>query len=226
MMLFIFFLLTIIIIIFLVSALILFGLTKLFKVQNATYKNSMKILLFFSIVSILVEQIFIVFKSLIDLNLLFVLIEISITFFVFHYLFKRYYQNIWKKSLCIYITFFILTIIFSLAVIMPTRHFLVEPFYVKGDKMSPTLIENDYLLTDKFNNNYQKGDIIIFNSQDQTEISIGRIIEFSDEADEYFVSEDNRKADSDSQISETINKKDIIGKVFLIIRDSKVEFVK
>lgn len=218
-MLLIFFFLTIIAIaFFLVNALILFGLTKLFKIQNATYKNSIKILLFFSVAGFLIEGIFAVFKSLIDLNFLFAIVTGIIIFFIFHYFFKRYYQINWKKSFGIYIGFFVLTIIFSLAVALSIRHFLVEPFYVKGDRMNPTLIENDYLLADKFYNNYQKGDIIIFNSQ--TGISIGRIVRFADKVNEYFVSGDN--TDSDLQI----NEKDIIGKVFILIRDSKIEFVK
>ena len=224
-MLLIFFLLTIIIIaFFLVSALILFGLTKLFKIQNATYKNSIKILLFFSVISILAERTFTVFKFLIDLSFLFAIVLGIITFFVFHYFLKRYYQSNWKKSLGIYIGFFILNIIFSLAIIIPIRYFIIEPFYVKGDKMSPTLIENDYLLANKLSNNYQKDDIIIFNSR--TEISIGRIVGLTDEANKYLISKDNIKVYSDSQIPEIINEKDIIGKVFLVIRDSKVKFVK
>jgi len=224
-MLLIFFLLTIIIIaFFLVSALILFGLTKLFKIQNATYKNSIKILLFFSVISILVERTFTVFKFLIDLSFLFAIALGIITFFVFHYFLKRYYQSNWKKSLGIYIGFFVLNIIFSLAIIIPIRYFIIEPFYVKGDKMSPTLIENDYLLANKLSNNYQKDDIIIFNSR--TEISIGRIVGLTDEANKYLISKDNIKVYSDSQIPEIINEKDIIGKVFLVIRDSKVKFVK
>lgn len=262
-MLLIFFLLTIIAIaFFLVSALILFELTKLFKVQGATYKNSIKILLFFGVVSFLIEAFFAIFEPLISLNFLSAIIAGIIIFFVFHYFFKRYYQSSWKKSLGIYITFFVLITILSLAVAMPIRYFLVEPFYVKGDKMNPTLVENDYLLTEKFSDNYQRGDIIAFNCpQNQTKILIRRIIglpvekveivngdilidsEILDESkyfqsetsgninlklktNEYFVLGDNRKTSLDSRIFGPVTKKDITGKVFLMIRDSKLEFVE
>jgi signal peptidase I len=245
---------------FLLNALILFGLTKLFKVQNATYKKSIKILLFFCVASFLIEAFFAIFRSLISLDLLFIFIEGIIIFFVFRYFLKKYYQSSWKKSLGVYITFFVLTIIFSLAVITPIRYFLVEPLIVKENLMSPTLAEGDYLLIEKFDHNYQRGDVIAFYSNNKKRIFVRRIVglpnenieiingnvlinnEILDEsryyngkifnnvnlklnANEYFVPRDNIETNLDSQIFSSINKKDIIGKVFFVIRDSEQRFI-
>jgi signal peptidase I len=244
----------------LLNALILFGLTKLFKVQNATYKNSIRILLFFCVAGFLIKVFFIIFRPLISLDFLFIFIEGTTIFFVFHYFLKRYYQSSWKKSLGICITFFVLTIIFSLAIIMPIRHFLVEPLFIEGNSMSPTLEEGDYLLIEKFDRNYQRGDIIAFYSNSKKGIFVRRIVglpmemieitngnvlisnEILDEskyyngrtfnninlklnADEYFVLRDNRETDLDLLFFDSINRKDIIGKVFFVIRDSEQRFI-
>ena len=108
------------------------------------------------------------------------IIELAM-FLVFHYFFKRYYQNSWKKSLGIYVTFFLLTIIFSLVITIPIRSFLVEPLIMRGNSMSPTLIEGDYLLVEKFDHNYQRGDVVAFYSNSKKGILIRRIVGLSEE---------------------------------------------
>ena len=173
----IFFLITIIITFFLINALVLFGLTKLFKIQNATYKNSIKILLFFSIIIILVGQIFIVFKSLIGLDFLFILFEILITFFVFYYFFKKYYQSNLKKSLGIYLSFLVISLVSTLIIVMPIRAHIAEPFVVIGESMNPTYNNVDYLLIDKLSNKFDRSDIIVaHNPKEQNQFMIKRII--------------------------------------------------
>jgi len=177
MILIIFFLITIIIIFFLVSALVLFGLSKLFKVQDATYKNSIKILLFFSVIVVLIERIFVIFKSLIGLNFLFILVEILITFFVFYYFFKKYHQSNLKKSLGIYISFSVISVVSALIIIIPLRAHIAEPFVVSGKSMNPTYNNGDYLLIDKLSNKFDRSDIIIaHNPKEQNQFMIKRII--------------------------------------------------
>lgn len=169
---FTFFYIVITIIIFVFSSLILFGLIKLFKLQNATYKKTIKILLFFSIISILINA----FLEILQLNfnsMLFCIYGIII-FLIFHYFFKKYYQISWKKSLIIYIAFCIVILV----AIIPFRYFLIEPFIIRGNSMNPTLIEEDYLLIEKFSNNYKRNDIIIFKHLENNKIKflIKRII--------------------------------------------------
>ena len=173
----IFSLITIIIIFFLINALILLGLTKLFKIQNATYKNSIKILLFLSIIIILAEQIFVVFKSLIGLDFLFILVEILITFFVFYYFFKKYYQSSLKKSLGIYLSFSVISLVSTLIIIIPIRAHIAEPFVVSGKSMSPTYNNGDYLLIDKLSNKFNRSDVVVaHNPKERNKFMIKRII--------------------------------------------------
>ena len=168
---------------FLLSALILFWLSKLFKIKNATYKNSIMILLFCGIVNFLAGGCLWVLnmEAIVNSSFSLVLIIELAMFLVFHYFFKRYYQNSWKKSLGIYVTFFLLTIIFSLVITIPIRSFLVEPLIMRGNSMSPTLIEGDYLLVEKFDHNYQRGDVVAFYSNSKKGILIRRIVGLSEE---------------------------------------------
>ncbi len=245
---------------FLFSALILFGLSKLFKIENATYKNSIKILLFCGVVNLLISGFLTGLKmeAVINSSFLFILVIGLTTLFVFCYFFKRYYKNGWKKLLAIYFSFSILVIIFSLIALVPIRSFLVEPLSMKGNLMSPTLTEGDYLLIKKFGHNYQRGDIIAFYYNSKKGIFIRRIIGLPMErieiingnvlidneilnesryyngktldnvnlklnADEYFVLRDNRE--EDLLVLDLINKEDIIGKIFFVIKDSEQRFM-
>ncbi|MCK4891978.1 MAG: signal peptidase I [Candidatus Pacebacteria bacterium] len=45
---------------------------------------------------------------------------------------------------------------------MPTRQFIFEPFFTAGESMNPTLNNGDYLIINKINKSYQRGDIIVF----------------------------------------------------------------
>ena len=53
----------------------------------------------------------------------------------------------------------------SLAIILPIRYFLVQPFYVKGASMEPNFQEHDYLLIDEISYRFhspQRGEVIVF----------------------------------------------------------------
>jgi len=72
------------------------------------------------------------------------------------------------------------TVIISLAIILPIRYFVIQPFYVKGASMEPNFYEKDYLIINEFLYRFKKperGDIIVFkNPKNQTEYFIKRII--------------------------------------------------
>ena len=164
---------------FLFSALILFWLSKLFKIENATYKNSIIILLFCSIVNFLIGGFLWVLdmETIIDSSFLLILIIELTIFFIFHYFFKRYYQNGWKKSLGIYIAFSVTSIVLALTIIMPIRAHIIEPFIVSGKAMSPTYSKGDYLLVNKLSNKFNRNDIIVaHNPKKQNQFVIKRII--------------------------------------------------
>ena len=56
-------------------------------------------------------------------------------------------------------------IIISLAIIIPVRYFLVQPFFVKGPSMQSAFQDGDYVLIDEISYRFQapeRGDVVIF----------------------------------------------------------------
>ena len=76
-------------------------------------------------------------------------------------------------------------VIISLAIIIPVRYFLIQPFYVKGASMEPSFHDHEYLIIDEISyrlNQPQRGDIIIFRyPKDPSQYFIKRIIGLSGE---------------------------------------------
>jgi signal peptidase I len=68
----------------------------------------------------------------------------------------------------------------SLAIVLPIRYFLVQPFYVKGASMEPSFHDSEYLIIDEISYRFnvpQRGDIIVFRyPQDPSQYFIKRII--------------------------------------------------
>lgn len=53
----------------------------------------------------------------------------------------------------------------SLAIIIPVRYFLIQPFYVKGASMEPNFYDHEYLIIDELSYRFrepQRGDIVVF----------------------------------------------------------------
>lgn len=76
-------------------------------------------------------------------------------------------------------------ILISLAIIIPVRYFLIQPFYVKGASMEPNFHDHEYLIIDEFSYRFtkpQRGDIVVFRYPlDQSQYFIKRIIGFPGE---------------------------------------------
>ncbi len=76
-------------------------------------------------------------------------------------------------------------VIISLAIVLPLRAYVVQPFYVKGASMEPNFHDHEYLLIDEISyrfNEPQRGDIIVFHFQDaEKNFFIKRIIGLPDE---------------------------------------------
>jgi len=56
-------------------------------------------------------------------------------------------------------------IVISLAIIIPVRYFLIQPFYVKGASMEPNFSDSEYLIVDEISYRLgepKRGDIIVF----------------------------------------------------------------
>lgn len=71
-------------------------------------------------------------------------------------------------------------IIISLAIIVPIRYFLVQPFYVKGASMEPNFHDHEYLIVDQISYRFrdiQRGDVVVFRyHKDPREFFIKRVI--------------------------------------------------
>lgn len=71
-------------------------------------------------------------------------------------------------------------VVISLAIIVPVRYFLIQPFYVKGASMEPNFYNHEYLIIDELSyrfNHPERGDIIVFRPPNQiNEFYIKRVI--------------------------------------------------
>lgn len=53
----------------------------------------------------------------------------------------------------------------ALAIILPIRYFLIQPFYVKGASMEPNFYDHEYLVIDELSYRFhtpERGDIVVF----------------------------------------------------------------
>lgn len=68
----------------------------------------------------------------------------------------------------------------SLAIIIPVRYFLIQPFYVKGASMEPNFFDHEYLIIDELTykfGNPNRGDIVVFRyPNDPKQFFIKRVI--------------------------------------------------
>jgi signal peptidase I len=71
-------------------------------------------------------------------------------------------------------------VIISLAIIIPIRYFLIQPFFVNGASMDPNFLDGDYLIIDEISyrfNEPQREDVIIFRYPlDPSQFFIKRIV--------------------------------------------------
>lgn len=72
------------------------------------------------------------------------------------------------------------TVLISLAIILPIRYFIIQPFYVKGASMEPNFYDKDYLIINELIYRLEepkRGDIIVFrNPRNTEEFFIKRVI--------------------------------------------------
>ncbi|MBI4160765.1 MAG: signal peptidase I [Candidatus Yanofskybacteria bacterium] len=71
-------------------------------------------------------------------------------------------------------------IIVSLAIIVPIRYFIVQPFFVKGASMESSFADGDYILIDEITyrfRNPDRGEVVVFRfPEDHSQFFIKRII--------------------------------------------------
>ena len=71
-------------------------------------------------------------------------------------------------------------ILISLAIVIPIRIFLFQPFLVDGSSMKPTLVNHDYLIVDEISYRFhkpQRGDIVVFRyPRNPSQLFVKRIV--------------------------------------------------
>lgn len=71
-------------------------------------------------------------------------------------------------------------IILSLAIVLPVRYFLIQPFSVKGASMEPTYYDGEYLIVDEISYRFrqpERGEVVVLrNPQLTSEFFIKRIV--------------------------------------------------
>ncbi|MFC1598847.1 signal peptidase I [Patescibacteria group bacterium] len=89
------------------------------------------------------------------------------------------YDSLWKTVSEFFIEI-IKVVVISLAIIIPVRYFLIQPFYVKGASMEPSFHDHEYLIINEIGYRFdepQRGDIIVFRyPKDPGQYFIKRII--------------------------------------------------
>lgn len=85
-----------------------------------------------------------------------------------------------KQSIKAYFLDLFKIIIISLAIILPIRYFIAQPFIVRGNSMEPNFSDGDYLIINEIGYRFQKpkrGDVIVFRYPgDLSQYYIKRII--------------------------------------------------
>ncbi|MFA7287077.1 MAG: signal peptidase I [Patescibacteria group bacterium] len=71
-------------------------------------------------------------------------------------------------------------VVLSLAIILPIRYYVVQPFYVKGASMEPTFLDNEYLLIDEITYQFSspsRGQVVVFRyPRDPSQFFIKRVV--------------------------------------------------
>jgi len=177
--------LAIIILGFLFSALALYLASRLFNVQNALFKTAFKIVILQAIWAIIISLVIWIISFYFKFGFLQQILvgigQVILLFLIFHFVARKYYLTGLIRNIALYIVFSILevvlVVVMSLIIVLPTRFFIVEPFYVKGAAMEPNLVDNDYLLLNKMDKAYQRGEVVVFRyPKDERQYFIKRII--------------------------------------------------
>ena len=89
-------------------------------------------------------------------------------------------MSIYFKAVGFFIWEIVKVALVSLAIILPIRYFLVQPFYVKGASMEPNFYDHDYLLIDELSYRFRspaRGEVLVIRyPRDPSQFFIKRLV--------------------------------------------------
>lgn len=89
-------------------------------------------------------------------------------------------RNSGLKTVFLYFAEAARVVLISLAIILPVRYFLIQPFYVKGASMEPNFYDHEYLIIDEISYRFHqpaRGEIVVFRYPlDTSEFFIKRVV--------------------------------------------------
>jgi signal peptidase I len=81
---------------------------------------------------------------------------------------KEEFLPSFSKSFLSFVIEVVKVVVISLAIIIPIRYFLIQPFYVRGASMEPNFYDNEYLIINEIGYRFaapQRGDIVVIKSK-------------------------------------------------------------
>ena len=127
------------------------------------------------------------------------------------------------KNFLVFVFEVVKVVVISLAIIIPVRYFLIQPFYVKGASMEPSFYDHEYLIIDEITYRFrapERGEIVVFKYPlDPSQYFIKRVIglpgekvEIKDGEVHVYTADANRRVKLDetylSEGVETLNNKE------------------
>ena len=156
---------------FFLNSLVVFGVCKLFAVKDISYKRSLII----TVAIFMLELVLAIMTRLLSLGLVGSVISIVASVISMHYILKYYSHASWLKSIGIFFTICVFALIISIAILLPLRIFIFEPFVVVGNSMSPALNPGAYFFVEKYDKDFVRDDIVVFQSSNNSRI-VKRVI--------------------------------------------------
>ena len=148
------------------QAFMLYLISKISKIPNATFKTSFKIAVL-SIICVIGASLVVGFIAAlvgITQKYIFYAIGVILGFYIFHLLMKKYYQTQVLKNLLVYLVQTAIGILISLLIVVPIIYIRMnvgEPFVVAGNAMNPNFTNGQYVLLNKTDEDYSRGDVVV-----------------------------------------------------------------